>query len=275
MKLSRSLEKLVAQLRGQLIEGGSVLIESPKHLRDNTTGRLRRHDVVLTVTSGYRKFLVAIECRERNRPVGLSQLASFARKCSGTSINKSAIVSSCGFTKTAICRAKTLGIHCLSLEQVTSFPWVNCETSLSQIRTNYSRIDFAIIPEKDFIRKPTSFMLINDEGENVSPDDLRDYLLAALIQRQRDSSDLQPGEKVERIRAFPRNLCIIDTDTGITCKVQQIRVVAYCKSEKIEQSFISQEQGDTKANTPYAQLQQLLNKPDFSDVGISMRKNIN
>jgi hypothetical protein len=275
MRSSRSLEKLVAHLHEQLIESGSVLIESPKHLRDNSTRRLRRHDVVLTVTSGYQTFLVAIECRERNRPVGLSQLAAFAKKCSATSINKSAIVSSGGFTKTALCRAKTLGIHCLSLDQVKSFPWVQGETNLTQIQTNYSRIDFAIIPEIDFVRKPTSFMLINDNGQTVSPDDLRDYLIAALIQRLRDSSDLQPGDKVERIRAFPRNLSIIDTDMGITRKVQQISLVAYCKSEKMEQSFIVQEQRDTKSSMPYTQVLRLLNKPDFRDAGIFMGKSKN
>jgi hypothetical protein len=275
MRSSRSLEKLVAHLHGQLIESGSVLIESPKHLRDISTGRLRRHDVVLTVTSGNQTFLVAIECRERNRPVGLSQLAAFSRKCCATSINKSAIVSSCGFTKTALSRATALGIHCLSLEQIKSFPWVQCETNLAQIRTNYARIDFAIIPEKDFVKKPTSFMLINDDGQTVSPDILRDYLIAALIQRVRESSDLQPGDNVERIRAFPRNLSIIDIDTGITRKVQQISLVAYCKSEKMEQSFILQEQRDTKSDTPYAQLPRLLNKSDLSDVGIFMGKSKN
>jgi hypothetical protein len=275
MRSNRSLEKLVALLHGQLRENGSVLIESPKYLRDKSTGRMRRHDVVLAITSEFQPVLIAIECRERNRPVGLSQLATFDLKCSATSINKSVIVSSGGFTKTALRRAKALGIHCLSLDQVESFPWVQCETNLCQIRTNYSRIDFAIIPEKDFVRKPTSFMLINDDGENVSPDDLRDYLLASLIQRRRDSSDLQPGDKVERIRAFPRNLCIIDTDTGITRKIQQIRVVAYCKNEKMEQSFILQEQRDTDSTSPYAQLQPPLNKTAFSDGAISMRKSKN
>lgn len=275
MRPSRSLEKLVAHLQGHLIESGSVLIESPKHLRDNSSGRMLRHDVVLTVTSGYHTFLVAIECRERNRPVGSSQLAAFARKCSATSIDKSAIVSTCGFTRTALCRAKSLGIHCLSFEQVESFPWIHCETSFCQFRTKYSHIDFAIIPEKGFAKKPTSFMLINDDGQNVSPDDLRDYLFGALIQRQRDPSDLAPGDIVERIRVFPRNLSIIDTDTGITRKVQQISVVAYCKSEKMDQSFILQEQKDTTSSSPYVCPPRLLNDPGFSDAVIFMRKSIN
>ncbi len=275
MRSSRSLEKLVAHLHEQLVESGSVLIESPKHLRDNLTGRMRRHDVVLTVKSGYHTFLVAIECRERNRPVGLYQLAAFARKCSATSIDKSAIVSSCGFTRTALCRAKSLGIHCLSFEQVENFPWIHCETSFCQFRTKYSHIDFAIIPEKCFARKPTSFMLINDDGQTVSPDDLRDYLFAALIKRKRDSSDLAPGDIVERIRVFPKNLSILDTDTGITRKVQQISVVAYCKSEKMDRSFILQEQKDTASSSPYVRTAQLLNDPGFSDAVIFMRKSVN
>jgi hypothetical protein len=275
MRSSRSLEKLVAHLHGQLIESGSVQIESPKHLRDNSTGRLRRHDVVLTITTGYQTFLVAIECRERKRPVGLSQLAAFARKCSATSIDKSAIVSSCGFTRTALSGAEALGVYCLTLEQVKSFPWIHCETSLCQFRTKYTHIDFAIIPEKVFARKPTSFMLINNDGQTVSPDDLRDYLFGALIQRQRDSSDLQPGDKVERIRVFPRNLSIIDTDTGITRKIRQISVVAYGKSEKMDQSFILQEQKDTKSNSPYVRPPQLLNEPGFKDAVIFMRKSNN
>ena len=65
---------------------------------------------------------------------------------------------------------------------------------------------------------------------------------------------------------------MVDTDTGISRKVQQISLVAYCKSEKMEQSFIVQEQRDTKSSTPYTQLPQLLNKPDFSDAGIFIVK---
>jgi hypothetical protein len=118
-------------------------------------------------------------------------------------------------------------------------------------------------------------MLINNDGQTVSPDDLRDYLFGALIQRQRDSSDLQPGDKVERIRVFPRNLSIVDTDTGITRKIQQISVVAYCKSEKMDQSFVLQEQKDTKSNSPYVRPPKLLNELGFKDAVIFMRKSNN
>ncbi|MGD0819796.1 MAG: hypothetical protein ABSA71_03530 [Desulfomonilia bacterium] len=275
MRSGRSLEKLVLYLKRHRVGKGTVLIESPKRIRDKSTGRLCKHDVVLTINPGYHAVLVAIECRERGRPVGLSQLEAFAQKCSATSINKSVIVSSCGFTKTALCKAKALGIHCLPLEQIKSFPWFHCETKLRQIRTNYTHIDFAIIPEKDFVRKPASFMLINDDGETISPDILRDYLLAALIKRQGELCDLKTGDNVERIRMLPKNLSIIDIDTGITKKVRQINLVVYCKSEEMEQSFLLQEHKDTKPDTSYARLPRLLNKSDFSDVGIFMRKSKN
>ena len=114
MRSGRSLEKLVLYLKRHRVGKGTVLIESPKRLRDKSTGRLCKHDVVLTINSGYHEVLVAIECRERGRPVGLSQLEAFAQKCSATSINKSVIVSSCGFTKTALVRQRHLAyIVCL------------------------------------------------------------------------------------------------------------------------------------------------------------------
>jgi hypothetical protein len=274
MRSGRSLEKLVLYLKRHRVGKGTVLIESPKRLRDKSTGRLCKHDVVLTINWGYHAMLVAIECRERGRPVGLPQLEAFAQKCSATSISKSVIVSSCGFTKTALCKAEALGIHCLSLEQIKSFPWFHCETKLRQIRTSYTHIDFAIITEKDFVSKTASFMLINDDGETISPDILHDYLLA-LIQKERELSDLKTGNEVERIRMFPENLSLIDIDTGITRKVRQINLVAYGKSEEIEQSFLLQEHKDTKSDTSYALLPRLLNKSDFNDVGIFMRKSKN
>lgn len=71
MKPGRSLEKLVAYLERHLADSGAVFVESPKRLPDKTTGKLREHDVVLTVNSGHHKILVAVECRDRSRPVGV------------------------------------------------------------------------------------------------------------------------------------------------------------------------------------------------------------
>lgn len=101
------------------------------------------------------------------------------------------------------------------------------------ILTNYTRIDFAIIPERG-VEKPSSYVLVNDDGEAIKPEILRDYLLSTLMRRERESSDIQPGENVERIRLLPDNLSIVNTDTGANEKVRQINLVAYSRNEEIE-----------------------------------------
>jgi hypothetical protein len=267
MKTVRSIQHLVAYLKQHLTGGGNVLIESPKSLRDSTTGLLREHDAVLTITTGDQTILTAIECRDRKRPVGIIQLKAFAKKCAATAIDKPVMVSPCGFTKPAIEAAKKLGIHCLTFEQVGSFPWVQCEMKLRQIRVNYKQIDFAIIPEKDFEKKPSSFTLVNDSGETIKPENIREYLLCTLMQRQRDSSDLQPGDNVERIRLLPGNLSIIDADTGKKERVRQINLVAYSTNEEIELSFVLKEYKDTGPEASRSSPADLLKKPVMKDVG--------
>jgi hypothetical protein len=108
-----------------------------------------------------------------------------------------------------------------------------CRTKFRHILTNYTRIDFAIIPENG-VEKPSSYILVNDDGEAIKPETLRDYLLSVLIRRERGSSDIQSGENVERIRLLPDNLSIVNTDTGTNEKVRQINLVAYSRNEEIE-----------------------------------------
>lgn len=77
-----------------------------------------------------------------------------------------------GFTKTAPAKARALGLRCLSLDQVIAFPWLFCE-HFEVYRTNFVHIDFIIIPENDFKKKPASFTLVTDEGEEITSDILR------------------------------------------------------------------------------------------------------
>ena len=275
MRQGRSLEKLVAHLRRQIPGTGAVLIESPKRLPDKSTGRLCGHDAVLTIVSGSRTFMVAIECRERRRPVGLPQLEAFARKCSATSIMKPVIVSACGFTRTALCQAKDLGVHCLSPEQAWNFPWFRCGTEFRQVRKRYTHIDFTVIPENAFERKPAAYTLVNDDGEAISPEVLKDYLLAVLTRRERSPSDLEPGDDVERIRMSPANLSIIDRDTGIQKRVRQIILVAYSRNEEMELPFLLDEYKDTKVDTSLIELSRFLHGTGLQNVGALKDRGIN
>ncbi len=106
-------------------------------------------------------------------------------------------------------------------------------TKLRRILTNYTRVDFAVIPENG-IARPSSCLLVNDDGEVISSDAVRDYLLGVLMRRERESSDTRTGDNVERIRLLPDNLNIVNTENGANEKVRQISLVAYSTNEEIE-----------------------------------------
>jgi len=108
-----------------------------------------------------------------------------------------------------------------------------CRSKLRRILTNYTRVDFAIIPENG-IATPPSCILVNDDGEAIGSDTVRDYLLGVLMRRERGCSDIQPGNNVERIRLLPGNLTVVNTNTGTNERVRQINLVAYSTNEEIE-----------------------------------------
>jgi hypothetical protein len=245
MRKGRSLEKLVEYLERHLANDDMVMVESPKRLRDKSTGRLREHDVVLTIKSGHHTVLVAIECRDRSRPVGVPQLEGFAKKCQETGISQGVIVSPCGFTKTAPAKARALGIRCLSLNQVNALPWVLCE-HFELYRINIVHIDFKIIPENDFEKKPDSFKLETDEGEEITLDILRNNLITSL-NNQKGAFPIAPevGDYIKRINLVPQNLHIIDNNTGRRERVRQINTVAQCTIEKTNIPLVFQEYRDT------------------------------
>lgn len=254
MRKGRSLEKLVAYLERHFAANDLVTVESPKRLRDKSTGRLREHDVVLTITSGHHTVLVAVECRDRSRPVGVNQLEGFAKKCQETRIGQGVIVSPVGFTKTAPAKARSLGTRCLSLDQVNVLPWLLCE-NFELYRTTYVHINFTIIPENDFDKKPDHFSLETDQGENITVDMLRNNLITSL-NKQRDELPLKPnvGNHVKRIKFVPKNLTIIDSATGRRERVRYINTVAQCKTEMTSIPFVLQEYRDLGDSGCIAQL---------------------
>ncbi len=112
MRKGRSLETLIASLEKQLSSDPDVIIESPKRLTDVMTGRKREHDVLLTYKRSHHTFVVAIECKDRSRPVGVSDVEAFEVKCKHTHVNQGIIVSANGFTKSALAKANKLSLRC-------------------------------------------------------------------------------------------------------------------------------------------------------------------
>jgi hypothetical protein len=65
-----NLQRLIHAIESARGSGAHMKIESPKRILDKITNELREHDVVLTYTHQHHEIAVAIECRDRSRPVG-------------------------------------------------------------------------------------------------------------------------------------------------------------------------------------------------------------
>lgn len=120
-RLVESIERIVSGRDG-------ITIESPKYLPDKITGQNREHDIVLTYHESHREIIVALECRDRSRKVGISQVEEFAQKCRDTGVDKGIIVSSKGFCSTALIKAKHYSIDCLMLGEVEKIDWCSATT---------------------------------------------------------------------------------------------------------------------------------------------------
>ena len=118
-----ALHRLVHSLEAAVARGAKVRIEAPKRLRDKDTNRLCEHDVVVTFTHPQHELMVACECRDRSRRIGAPEVEAFHTKCQRTGINRGIIVSPRGFTETALQKADSFGIGCLTLEEVDQFNW--------------------------------------------------------------------------------------------------------------------------------------------------------
>lgn len=117
------LQRLVEVIERATNNEPHITVESPKKLPDKDTGRLREHDVVLTHSLSHHTVRIALECRDRSRPVGVPEIEAFAKKCERTGIDKGIMVSSLGFTDTAIKVAAKESIGCLSLTDAEGFDW--------------------------------------------------------------------------------------------------------------------------------------------------------
>lgn len=174
MKKGRSLELLVEKLERQLACDKNVLIESPKKIRDFQTGKLREHDVVLTYNQAHHEFLMAIECKDRSRPVGVPDIEAFDNKCRYTNINQGIIVSSRGFSKTALEKARSMGIKCLELKEVESASFLLpgatvCVHSKRFLSATYSLVfnDFKLCVADDYdIFDPDGNLITNEIIKN-------------------------------------------------------------------------------------------------------------
>jgi hypothetical protein len=123
-KPGRRLERVIELIELQAAKGTGVTVESPKFLVDSETQEEREFDVVITTIVGHHKpILIALECRDRSRPVGSSEVEAFAGKCKAAGVHQGIIVSTKGFADPARRKAAKRNIGCFELKTVEQFDW--------------------------------------------------------------------------------------------------------------------------------------------------------
>lgn len=161
-----NLQRLVEAIERATHENPNVTVKSSKRLRDKDTAKMREHDVVITFTAAHHTMNMAIECRDRTRPVGVPDIEAFNDKCKGTGIDRGIVVSSLGFRNTAVTKAARYNIGCLTLTEAVAFDW--CIPPGVWVRT-LLRTDMraeADVPETELAGATTCY----EDGREFSPD---------------------------------------------------------------------------------------------------------
>jgi hypothetical protein len=193
-KDGQHLQRLICTIESARNAGLDVKIESPKRIRDKITGKMREHDVVLTFPLAHREVVIALECRDRSRKVGVDAVEAFRSKCESTDIHSGIIVSANGFTKTAVTKGAGYNIECLTLDQVESIDWCLASSIfvLNRIMTGYHM--YVGFPEGT----DTTGILVDENDVAFTKDRVGPIALREL----RTNAELPetPGDHVHKIR---------------------------------------------------------------------------
>jgi Restriction endonuclease len=184
-----ALQRLVRTIESAMAAGNAnIRIEVSKRFPDKITGTPREHDVVLTIAQEHHELVIALECRDRSRPVGVNAVEEFRSKCEHTGINSGIIVSARGFCKTAIQKATYYGIRCLTLDEAKSFDWCpasGVDTFHREMRGAHLNVLF----DGDGIKE-----LQLKDGTPVTEDIVRTLALNLLNHHYRPPADEAPGD---------------------------------------------------------------------------------
>ncbi len=170
-KPGKALEKLVASLEKALAKNPNVTVHLSKRQRDRTTGKLREHDVVLDLKEVHHSVLIAIECRDRSRPIGVPEVEAFYIKCQETGIDQGIIVSTKGFCNTARTKATKFKIRCLDIEESENFDWL-LAPGVHTTTTHLLNHDWKFFPVKDGVVEQNEFEVLDSNGNVLTMDTL-------------------------------------------------------------------------------------------------------
>lgn len=180
-----ALQQLVRLIEIGVASNPNVSVESPVRLRDLDTGRLREHDVLVTLREGHHEVRVALECRDRSRKVGVPDVEAFAIKCRRTSVDKGIIVSGSGFTETAREKARANGIGCFSLEASPQFDWIRA-SAMEHVQRNVRSVSVRFELSDGLNPDLTPATIYFSDGSEITREILMGFASSGLSQLEPD-----------------------------------------------------------------------------------------
>lgn len=228
----KSLEILIASIERVLGHNQNVTVQSPAYVPDRITGEPREHDVLITITGSHHKSNIAIECRDRSRKITVNDVEGFWSKCQDTGVDQGIVVSSKGFSKTALSKAAHRSIRCLQLAEVESFNWL-LASGIRSITRKVQHTNWTFFPEVGINPPPVAFTILTDSGDPIDSSVLVAAAFEEFQKLPRDEESVHSGEK--RIvfndpGLFMRN----DTNGNISKIVKALAIVRY----SVVESFI-------------------------------------
>lgn len=168
---------------------------------------------------------MAIECRDRRRPVTVPEIEAFIQKCAAVDVHKKVVVSTRGFAETAAAKASQNGITCLTLSEATSFPWCQAPGVTVQEYTLDAMEIRILLPFEAQNHSVAGAKLLGADGAEVSPNELsatgsqiwRDMSFGEETGPQPDETACQLSINIEPPLSFQTDTGCIFPILGITC----------------------------------------------------------
>lgn len=122
-KRTNTFQELVALLQQTMAVSGSIVTQSAELM---VGGQLREIDVLVTVDTGISRVKIAVEAKDHKRKLDVTHVEALIgkyRNPDGIPVNQVILVARKGFTKTAIDRAKQVGMRLFTLDQAIQSDW--------------------------------------------------------------------------------------------------------------------------------------------------------
>jgi len=245
--MGRKFENVVETLE-RILSDSKVTIESPGFLVDRVTNQKREIDVLIRFSQGHHKQVIAIECKDRKKPVGVPDVEAFNTKTCDLKITKVVMVSSSGFRKNAIKKASFYNISCLSVEEIEGFKWLGTKY-VTLVENKILKIYFKIIPEARDTKDVSKLLIRDTSGAIFTKQVLNSNVLKFMNEQDFTNLEFNKPYRIE-VPVDTTNIYIEDTQTGKTLKPNDDAkfIVTFVKvSKKVPFSLVSY--SDIEENT--------------------------